>query len=209
MLVRKSSLIFIVCLLAILFSVSMSIAVDKNDYYPLTPGSEWVMQVTLLEDNSVIEQKITIEKPEVYEGITYSVMKQIDPKNKWTALILKNEKGVYWRKLSINKFITLDSYFNPQAPYLQFPLTKGSKWEWQGVFVLPVSDKKASMKLEIQNDAEEVTVPAGKFKCVKVHINKLTGDEADEETDWYAPGVGLVKLKSKKYLKELKSYNIK
>jgi hypothetical protein len=209
MITRKSSLIFIVCLSAVLFFVSMSIAADKKDYYPLTPGSEWVMQVTVLEDNSIIEQKISIDKPTEFEGITYATMKQVDPKNKWTALILKNEKGVYWRKLSLNKFITLDSYFNPQAPYLQFPLTKGSKWEWNGLFVLPVSDKKSSMKLEIQNDVEEVTVPAGKFKCIKVHINKVTGDETDDETDWYAPGVGLVKLKSNKYLKELKSYNVK
>lgn len=209
MIARKSSVIFIVCLSVILFSVSMGMAADKNDYYPLTADSEWIMQVTMLEDNNVIEQKITIEKPEVFEGVTYSVMKQVDSKNKYTALILKNEKGVYWRKLSLNKFVTLDSYFNPQAPYLQFPLTKGSKWEWQGIYAVPWGDKKSMMKFEIQNDAEDVTVPAGKFKCVKVHISKITGDDTDDETDWYAPGVGLVKLKSKKYLKELKSYNVK
>jgi hypothetical protein len=209
MFIKKYSAIIIICSFNILLTAVAALAADKKDYYPLTVGSEWVMQVTILEDNSVIEQNISIDKPTEFEGITYATMKQVDPNNKWTALILKNEKGVYWRKLSLNKFITLDSYFNPQAPYLQFPLTKGSKWEWQGVFVLPVGDKKSSMKLEIQNNAEEVTVPAGKFKCVKVHIIKMTGDDADEETDWYAPGVGLVKLKSKKYLKELKSYNVK
>ena len=209
MMARKSSLIFIIGLGVLLFSATVSNAADKKDYYPLTPGSEWVMQVTMLEDNSVIEQKISIDNPTEYEGVVYATMKQVDPKFKWTALILKNEKGVYWRKLSLNKMITMDSYFNPQAPYLQFPLTKGSKWEWNGVYALPWGDKKSSMKFEIQSDAEEVTVPAGKFKCIKVHINKTTGDDTDEEIDWYAPGVGLVKLKSKKFLKELKSYNVK
>jgi hypothetical protein len=209
MMARKSSLILIVCLYVLLFSVTMIKAADKKDYYPLTPGSEWVMQVTMLEDNSVIEQKITIDKPEVFEGVTYSVMRQIDAKNKWTVLILKNEKGVYWKKLSLNKFVTVDSYFNPQAPYLQYPVTKSSKWEWNGVYALPWGDKKSSMKFEIQNDAEEVTVPAGKFKCAKIHVIKVLDKDTDEETNWYAPGVGMVKYKSTKMLKELKSYNIK
>jgi len=209
MIARRSILIFIVSLFVIMFSVSMSMAADKNDYYPLTPGSEWIMQVKVIEDNSVIEQKITIDTPEVFEGLTYSVMKQIDPKNKWTVLILKNEKGVYWRKLSLNKFVTLDSYFDPRAPYVQFPLTKGSKWEWSGNYKLPWGDKKSSMKFEVQNDAEEVTVPAGKFNCAKIHIIKVLDKDTDEETNWYAPGVGLIKQKSKKYLKELKSYNVK
>lgn len=211
MITRKFFVAFIVCLSAILFGASMSMAADKNDYYPLTVGSEWIMQVKVLEDNSVIEQKLTVENPNVFENITYSVMKQVDPKNKYTVLILKNNKGVYWRKLALKKSFVpeMNGYYNPQTPYMQFPLTKGSKWEWQGILALPWGDKNCIWKFEIQNDAEEVTVPAGKFKCVKVHISKITGDETDDETDWYAPGVGLVKLKSKKYLKELKSYNVK
>jgi hypothetical protein len=126
MITRKFSLIFIVCLSVILFSVSMSVAADKNDYYPLTPGSEWIMQVTMLEDNKVIEQRITVENPEVVEGVTYSVMKQIDPKNKYTVLIIKNDKGAYWWKLSLKKsFIPeMHSYFEPKAPYVQFPVVK-------------------------------------------------------------------------------------
>lgn len=211
MITRKSFLIFIVCLSAILFSVSMSLAADKNDYYPLTPGSEWVMQVTMLEDNKLIEQKITVEKPEVLDGVAYSVMKQVDPKNKYTVLILKNDKGAYWWKLSLKKsFIPeMDSYFEPKAPYVQFPVSKGSKWEWSGIYKLPWGDKKSSMKFEIQNDAEEVTVPAGKFMCAKIHVIKVLDKDTDEETNWYAPGVGMVKYQSKKMLKELKSFNIK
>jgi hypothetical protein len=186
-------------------------AADKNDYYPLTPGSEWVMQVAVPEENNVTEQKITIERQEIFEGITYSVMKQIDPKNKYTVLVLKNDKGVYWRKLSLKKSFVpeMNSYFVPQAPYVRFPLTKGNKWEWNGIYSLPWSDKKATMKFEVQNDTEEVTVPAGRFLCAKIHVIKYLDKDTDEETSWYAPGVGMVKYQTKKINKELKSYTIK
>jgi hypothetical protein len=207
MITRKSSLIFTVCLSIILFSAPIITAADKNDYYPLTVGSEWTMKVTLLEENNkTIEQKTIIEKPEEMDGTMYSVMKQVDPDDTYTVLLLKNEKGVYWYKLKKN---SLNSYFNPGAPYITFPVVKGSKWEWSGIWKILFIKNKGTMNFEIQSTTEEVTVPAGKFTCARVQIVKVLEGKTEEETDWYAPGVGLVKLKSKKYLKELKSYDVK
>jgi hypothetical protein len=204
----KKSFMLIVCLfLFSLFGISLSSAADKNDYYPLTVGSEWTMKVTLLEENSkIIEQKTTIEKPEEMDGAMYSVMKQVDPNDTYTVLLVKNDKGVYWYKLKKN---SINSYFNPGAPYITFPVVKGSKWEWNGIWKILFIKNKGTMNFEIQSTTEEVTVPAGKFTCAKVHIVKIVEGKTEEETDWYAPGVGLVKLKSKKMLKELKSYNVK
>jgi hypothetical protein len=51
-----------------------------------------------------------------------------------------------------------------------------------------------------------VTVPAGKFHCIKLFYDQYRDDEHVQETAWYAEGVGQVKYDGGEYVKELKTY---
>lgn len=53
---------------------------------------------------------------------------------------------------------------------------------------------------------EEVTVPAGKFRCIKLHYHEIRGKEVVDEDVWYAPNVGQVRYDGGEYVKELKEF---
>jgi hypothetical protein len=55
---------------------------------------------------------------------------------------------------------------------------------------------------------EDITVPAGKFHCIKLHYHEKRGGEIIDEEAWYAQGVGQVKYDGGQYVKELKSYKV-
>jgi hypothetical protein len=79
---------------------------------------------------------------------------------------------------------------------------KGDTWEWV--------DGEHVTKFEHLGE-EEVTVPAGKYRALKVQYRYTLVGEACVVTEWYAKGVGLVKkvdvtgtAKSEMVLKEVK-----
>jgi len=80
-------------------------------------------------------------------------------------------------------------YGNPQSPnsaaslILLLPLNTGKRWEIGTTYKLTCEAVSA----------ENITVPAGTFKTIKV----LVGDPTDEYYEWYADGVGLVKISVK------------
>jgi hypothetical protein len=59
---------------------------------------------------------------------------------------------------------------------------------------------------------EEIEVPAGKFKCVRVEAVSDANGRERKVTSWYAPGVGLVRMDgtgpdgTSKVQRELKSF---
>ncbi|MDD5354892.1 MAG: hypothetical protein PHF95_06860, partial [bacterium] len=127
------------------------------------------------------------------------------------AYVLRNEKGVFWKKIAASKSFTpeANSVFTPAIPIMMFPLAKDAKWDWEGKLKIAWINKNIKMHCEILSTDEEITVPAGTFKCVKIYIHQVRDNEPSDEYGWYAPGIGQIKYETKKTLKVLKSYNIK
>ena len=187
-------------------------AASPGDYYPLTPGSTWTYLITNHEDkDDTFEQVATIDKPETYEKITYEILKQKDKRGIVRSFVLRNDKGVFWKKIGASKSFTPEagSVFTPDLPIMVFPLAKGNKWDWEGTLKIAWINKHIKMHCEVLADNDEITVPAGTFKCLKIHIHQERDKEISDEYGWYAAGIGQIKYETKKTLKVLKSYNVK
>ncbi len=79
----------------------------------------------------------------------------------------------------------------PPAPMLRLPVKAGDAWSWEG----SIPGLKTTFTMV---GLEDVEVPAGKFRAVRVRQESVRdGKENVSTTYWYAPEVGLVKLVSK------------
>ncbi|MDD5491685.1 MAG: hypothetical protein PHV60_03260 [bacterium] len=198
--------------LALLAISAIAFGADKNDYYPLTTGSQWVYQITDHESkNDVFDQTATIDPPETYDKVPCSILKQKDKRGIVRAFVVKNEKGIFWKKIGASKSFTpeANSVFTPEIPIMMFPLVKDAKWDWEGKLKIAWINQNIKMHCEILSANEEITVPAGTFRCVKIYIHQIRDNEPSDEYGWYAPGIGQIKYETKRTLKVLKSYQVK
>lgn len=80
---------------------------------------------------------------------------------------------------------------NRTAPacWLAAPVGAVTQWQWNEV------TRKAELEFRatITGFDEPLTVPAGRFRCVHVHIGELGGEEVATEHLWFARQVGLVR----------------
>ena len=75
---------------------------------------------------------------------------------------------------------------------LKLPAAKGDTWEWKG------DVGKEKVAVAFTNDGEEeITVPAGKYKAWKVSAVAEIGAVKHAGSNWFAPGVGLVRQESR------------
>jgi hypothetical protein len=77
--------------------------------------------------------------------------------------------------------------YNPSRKYLENPLLVGHEWNWTGS-----KGKTEATEENKVEPAEDVDVPAGKFKAIKVTTKISQGGATVTKTYWYAPWVGLV-----------------
>jgi hypothetical protein len=77
----------------------------------------------------------------------------------------------------------------PPRQLLQNPLAAGQIWSWNGTGTfagIGISETN------VVSGPEDVIVPAGKFRCLKVSTEVVQGGSPVKKIYWYAPGVGLV-----------------
>jgi hypothetical protein len=80
---------------------------------------------------------------------------------------------------------------SPPMPLLRLPAKAGNSWTWDPD--TPDGGKPLVTTYTVVKEQEEVEVPAGKFKAIRVDAEwTLDGTEV-KTTQWYAPDVGLVK----------------
>jgi hypothetical protein len=100
----------------------------------------------------------------------------------------------------------LEAKYDPPRQHLPDPLVAGRKWEWKGRDYTQVERHESS----VVSGPEQVTVPAGKFRALKV-VSKISSSAEITKTFWYADGVGLVKTMTEggqiKYGAELTEYS--
>ncbi len=154
--------------------------------------------------------KVVIEGPWEEKGQSGVIMKQKDKRGTMREFLTRTDKGLFIYKLGLAKGYTPEIFtrFSSPVPKVIYPLTPGNTMHWEGRLKAAWVDKKIVYDVEVVG-IEEIEVPAGKFKCVKLHFNEKRDDEKIEETAWYAEGVGQVKYDGGEYIKELKSYQIK
>jgi hypothetical protein len=154
-------------------------AQDPVLYFPTKVGSKWVYQWGKEER---VETITATEKSGSDTVVTLGVM-------------VENKPVPYCKLLVSNKglFFGTGGLQEKTFPHclLKIPSAKGEKWDWM---VTEVNRKATRTAFE----EEEVDVPAGKFRTIRVDSEAPVGKDLTQKTkQWYAVGIGWVKLVTK------------
>jgi hypothetical protein len=181
--------------------------INNDAYFPMEQGTTWEYETLNKKEKETFVMKVTIDGTWKEKDQSGVIMVQRDKRGQMREFLLRNEKGIFIYKLGLKKSISpeVDTKFTPAVPRLAYPLKTGTTVAWKGRLKVAWVDKPIQFKQEVLGE-EEVTVPAGTFKCIKVFYDQKRGEEKVEETAWYAEGVGQVKYDGGQYVKELKSF---
>jgi len=178
-----------------------------NDYFPLDPGLNWDYRVTVAIKGEAQVQRLLLGSlpPKTVDGVAYYPRRLLDGQMEYHE---RTAEGV----------VTVDPVSGKKDLVLPPGPKTGAKWqggthifflEVTGVFAPTFEERvQTTIPLEftVEADDDTVTVGAGTFEhCLRV---KATGSIFAgstlrdfmgirfiqvEQTDWYAPGVGLIR----------------
>jgi hypothetical protein len=166
----------------------------------------WVYDTRHRTKNERFDMTVRVEG-EWKDGATNGlILTQEDPRGRMREYLLRTDRGWGMARVAIKRAIApeVSTRFEPPMPRMMFPVQPGSTLHWEGQLKIGWIDRKIVFDGEVAG-WEDVTVPAGTFRCVRLHFVEKRGDEPVEEDVWYAPGVGQVKYSGSNYIKELKS----
>ena len=174
------------------------------DYFPLRVGDSWTYRNTEEGGHTL---KVLSEEP--HEGGTVRFIVEVLSGVKINNIYSKENGWVLFHGETYPEHEGLQATYDPPKQLLPNPLVVGQKWEWTGKDPTQVEHRESSRVVGV----ESVTVPAGKFRAMKV-VTEITGASVPLiRTSWYADGVGLVKTSSVggqiKYGSELTDYSFK
>ena len=175
------------------------------DYFPLRVDDSWTYRNT--SDDSRYTLKVLKEEKQEDGSIRYLV--EMLAGVQIHHLFSKPNGWVLLHHVRYPEHEGLEAKYEPPKQYLQNPLVTGFKWKWNG---------KDHTQQEFSEDNqvagfETITVPAGKFRAIKL-VSQVTGASSPmTRTYWYADGVGLIKTMTEaptmKYGAELFDYSFK
>jgi hypothetical protein len=174
------------------------------DYFPLQVGYKWTYR-NLEEGGYTLS--VAGEEPAGAGPVQYVV--QLLSGVKVHRVYSKIKDWVLLHSENYLEHEGLKTTYDPPRRYLPNPLLAGQKWEWSGKDPTQVEYRESSKAVGF----EDVAVPAGKFRAMKV-VTEVTGASILKiRTNWYADGVGLVKSATEagliKYGSELIDYSFK
>ena len=200
-----SCVALVLCLVATNATAGKKPKPPAPDFFPLRVGDSWTYRNT--SDDSQYSLKVLNEEKQGDGSSRYEV--------EFVAGVHVRKffsKPGGWVLLHAERYQEqegLEAKYEPPKQYLQNPLVPGFKWEWNGRDFTNTEVSESSQVIGFEN----VSVPAGKFRAMKV-VSKVTGGAAVmTKTYWYADGAGLVKTTTDggaiKYGSELIDYSFK
>ena len=151
---------------------------DKELFFPVAVGSKWVYRTVTKNNPEEFTEVIT----ESEAGDVYTIIKigsEMNGKMTTVRQLSVSSQGLFLGKEGKKAAAPLDAV-------IKFPLKKDETWTVE-------IGKNAHRKYVIKGE-EEVVVPAGKFKTIRVDISILRdGQPFTEISEWYAPRTGMVK----------------
>ncbi|MBI3292150.1 MAG: hypothetical protein HYZ73_05000 [Elusimicrobia bacterium] len=190
------------------------------EYFPSTLGSWWVYETVRNDGKERFDMRVTIdpsdqsdvgdgEIPAPGKGVVWVTMTQRDPRGSMRSFMVQQPEGLFNVKTAVKKPWTpwVTARHDPPIPLVVFPLEPGGEFQWKGLLKIGPIKKPIVMRGQVFPE-EEIEVPAGRFRCVKIYYYEQRGKETVEEWGWYAAGVGQVKYIGGNYAKRLKSFHI-
>lgn len=202
-------------------------APQGSAYFPHTVGSWWVYETVRHDGPGVggglkerFEMRVTIDSSDQRDGgdgeipapgkdVVWVTMTQRDPRGSMRSFLVHQPDGIFNVKTAVKKPWTpwVTARHDPPIPLVLFPLEPGQEFDWKGLLKIGPIKKPIVMHGQVFPE-EELEVPAGRFRCVKIYYHVQRGKETVEEWAWYAVGVGQVKYIGGNYTKLLKSFHI-
>ena len=177
---------------------------SSADYFPLRVGDSWTYRNT---EEGGYTLKVVSEEPQ--EGAPARFVVELSSEVKILHTFSKKDGWVLLHFERYPEHEGLEAKYEPPKQYLPNPMTAGQKWEWSGADPTQARFTEKSTVAGI----EEVTVPAGKFRAMKIITVVSGGSVPKTQTLWYADGVGLVKSTTEggqiKYGSVLTDYSFK
>lgn len=187
---------------------------SANDrYFPLEEGLYWQYDMKYTTMDGTFKGVYAVENlaPQLRDGEKVYVRRLLDGTNNYIRI---DDAGILLA--GREKTVDRESNYTPEKHYIfRFPLDSGTTWEditFSRLLIKTGPPQKTEfhivarvpVTLKIESMTDTVKVPAGSFSnCMRVHVS---GDAftnagnyvgltvvAIDETNWYAPDVGLVK----------------
>jgi hypothetical protein len=191
------------------FLPAMSAAAQKSkapvhDYFPLRVGDSWTYRSA--SGDTEYSLKVLSEEKQADGTIRYLVEKVAG--TKVHTLFSKAGGWVLMHSERYPEHEGLEAKYEPPRQYLKNPLVAGARWRWTGKDYTQTGLEEDNQVVGLEN----VIVPAGKFRAMKV-VSRVGGGAPMTRTYWYADGIGLVKSMTvagqTKYGWELANYSFK
>lgn len=214
-----------VVLVTVVSMIFFASIVQAAEYYPLQEGLIWEYEVKLggpppaNKTTKKLSRK-NLESQTVGDKKVFPCQIDIEPDMMYFLYFAENEEGI--AEVGVKKMNEAEPSMY-ETPYwiLKNPLKAGSKWTYTTKTSVKLPPELDSVKeidipvqVEIDTVDETVKVPAGTFKkCIRVSqtysLEHSTGEKklklTLERFEWYAPGVGFVKMTSKESVQEVGS----
>lgn len=169
-------------------------------YFPAEPGSSWLYEeispgsFTYRQTVGPGHQILGCAHPRRFEEFSQGVS-GIEEN---TEYIEARPDGVFFYGFFDGQTVpATETLFDPPVHVLDEQLIVGATVNSAGTATItPTGGPAASLPYTASSTVvafEPVTVPAGTFDCVKIHLNVTVGGVVEELSDiWLAPGVGIV-----------------
>lgn len=185
------------------------------EYFPLNSGLRW--EYSFHEKNRVVDRRqvLTLRNldPETREGVRYARRLSGDGNEYW---VTSTDQAV--ERAGVRTAIDFEPRMDEHPRIvMQLPPTAGQDWDLETrPYILervePFRErfsqddsKRISLRMQVAAVDDIVEVPAGRFeRCLRIEGSGVLNVLADARigasevpithTEWYAPGIGLVKL---------------
>jgi len=186
---------------------------NTSSYFPLNRGPQWNYQIVIETPSGKQFRSYNVRNigRKTVDKKSYAVRHTSYGTDYYFS---EDSDGIFrvGKRTSVEIKPRMDT---PMRPVLEYPLEKGMKWQasthpYVLKRLMPVGEALKNsftlpMLYTVVSTNEAITVPAGEYKhCVKVvgsadlvlYVNPLRGYVTVPFTteEWYAPGVGLVKM---------------
>jgi hypothetical protein len=160
-------------------------APKAEPYFPTAKGATKVFQTTLGDEVAEVTETVTaVDQKDGTVRVTVSRNVNTDPAGQSVTEV--SEKGL--SLLSTDG----DTYPVP-APLLRLSARAGETWTWERE---KPGGGTAVRTTYTARGEEDVEVPAGKFRAIRIDSQLEIKSRVLTSSHWYAPGVGLVKMVS-------------
>ena len=175
-------------LIALLVAIGGAVADDPKPeaehlYFSVKEGAKWVREVQAGEKAFAVTEKVTqVEAKDGRYRVTVEAVEDGGRGKPRSIVFVVSAKG-------LARVSNRDAEGTP-LPLLKLGLKEGEHWTAEQAGPGGVIGKATYTV----GKTEQVTVPAGKYTAIRIDTEIDFGMRTMKMTNWYAPGVGTVKL---------------